>query len=104
MTGCLHRFLIVNGTPPETSQVNSGVKQGCEIVPTDGKLFNLSRLKSKSKTTTTVLPDFQYAGDNSVAPHSKESLQTIHQVFEQAYYWTQCQLQENADHVPTSPL
>ncbi|XP_029634968.1 uncharacterized protein LOC115210504 [Octopus sinensis] len=89
-----------------------GVKQGCVIAPTlftifiatvlhiirddlppgieisyrmDGKLFNLARLKSTSKTIARSLLDFQYADDNSVAAHREYHLQQILNAFHHAY-------------------
>jgi len=104
--------VLVNGTPSPPFKVKSGVKQGCVIAPTlfvifiatvmhlikdklppgidivyrtDGGLFNLSRLRSKNKTSTTSLLDFQYADDNCVSANSEENLQAILQVFQRAY-------------------
>ena len=41
----------------------------------DGDLFNLRRLKSKSRTTTTRLSDFLYADDAALGTTTQESLQ-----------------------------
>ena len=70
--------------------IQSGVKQGCVLVPTlfgiffakhafgsttegiylrtrsDRKLFNLSRLRAKSKVQLKCLPDFLFANDATI--------------------------------------
>ena len=52
---------------------------------TDGKLFRLSRLKAKSKVTTTSVIELQYADDNVVSAQSEEELQAILGTFTNAY-------------------
>uniref|UniRef100_A0A803SVV7 Reverse transcriptase domain-containing protein n=1 Tax=Anolis carolinensis TaxID=28377 RepID=A0A803SVV7_ANOCA len=52
---------------------------------TDGKLFNLSRLKAKTKVTTTSIIELQYADDNVVCAHSEEDLQATLNTFAEAY-------------------
>uniref|UniRef100_A0A670JSP7 ribonuclease H n=1 Tax=Podarcis muralis TaxID=64176 RepID=A0A670JSP7_PODMU len=101
-----------NGSQSEPFTVESGVKQGCVIAPilfiifiatilhfvegklptgveiiyrTDGKLFNLSRLKAKSKVTVTSIIELQYADDNVVCAHSEDDLQTILNIFAETY-------------------
>ncbi len=96
----------------DSFQVRSGVKQGCVIAPTlfsifiatithiikedlppgieivyrtDGGLFNIARLKSKRKTSTSSLIEFQYADDNCVAALSEYHLQQILTAFNHAY-------------------
>uniref|UniRef100_A0A803U0X9 ribonuclease H n=1 Tax=Anolis carolinensis TaxID=28377 RepID=A0A803U0X9_ANOCA len=93
-------------------KVESGVKQGCVIAPTlfsifipmilhlvdgklptgmeiiywtDGKLFNLSRQRAKTKVTTTSIIELQYADDNVVCAHSEEDLQATLNTFAEAY-------------------
>uniref|UniRef100_A0A803TRR0 ribonuclease H n=1 Tax=Anolis carolinensis TaxID=28377 RepID=A0A803TRR0_ANOCA len=101
-----------NGSQSDSFKVESGVKQGCVIAPTlfsifitmilhlvdgklptgveiiywtDGKLFNLSRLKAKTKVTTTSVIELQYADDNVVCAHSEEGLQATLNTFAEAY-------------------
>ncbi|XP_060133875.1 uncharacterized protein LOC132592550 [Zootoca vivipara] len=101
-----------NGSQSEPFTVGPAVKQGCVIAPTlfiifiamilhlvegklptgveiiyrtDGKLFNLSRLKAKSKVTVTSVIELQYADDNIVCARSEDDLQTILNIFAEAY-------------------
>ena len=104
--------VLTDGSETEAFEVEIGVKQGCVIAPTlfsifiatiihlvknkfpsgvdiiyrsDGKLFNLSRLRSKRKTTPASIVELQYADDNSLSALSEEGLQTILDVFAVAY-------------------
>ena len=103
---------VLGGTGGEAFEVRTGVKQGCVIAPTlfsifisaifhliqdrlphgveiiyrmDGGLFNLRRLKARSKTSTTSLIELQYAGDNCVCATSECKLQAILDAFTLAY-------------------
>ncbi|KAK4316553.1 hypothetical protein Pmani_012328 [Petrolisthes manimaculis] len=51
----------------------------------DGKVFNLSRLRSINLTTITSLCAFEYADDNSVASHTEAGLQATLEAFNFAY-------------------
>ena len=92
----------VGGEFTEPFKVSSGLRQACILAPAlfillfsyllrrahqpmpdfsikirhklDGKLFNISRLKTKSATTST-LDDFLYANDARLATRTHESLQ-----------------------------
>jgi hypothetical protein len=82
--------------------IQSGIKQGCVLAPTllgiflalllkhafgpsqegiflhtrsDGKLFNPSRLKAKTKLRRVLIRDMLFAGDAAIATHTKEQLQ-----------------------------
>ncbi|XP_076066121.1 uncharacterized protein LOC143039763 [Oratosquilla oratoria] len=52
---------------------------------TDGKLLNLARLKSNTKTITKRLLEFQYADDNCVAALREDHLQQVLNAFHHAY-------------------
>ena len=92
--------------------VGSGVKQGCVIAPTlfsvfiacvldlardtlpdgvvvnyrtDGRVFNIRRLKTKSRVKTISIVDLQYADDAAICAHSAEDLQGIITAFNKAY-------------------
>ena len=44
---------------------------------TDGKLFNLSRLRAKTEVQLRCLHDFLYANDAAVRAHSAEDLEQL---------------------------
>ena len=52
---------------------------------TDGKLFNLNRLRAQTKISTTTVVELQYADDNVVQANTEEDLQTTLNAFKQAY-------------------
>ena len=91
--------VLFNGTETEPFTIRTGVKQGCVIAPTlfavylcailfvvrdrlphgieldyrlDGKLFNLRRLKAKTKVMKTAVIYLQYADDCAILVHSVE--------------------------------
>jgi len=93
-----------DGNTSTEFEVKSGVKQGCVLAPTlfgiffamlfrhafkgategvylhsrsDGKLFNLNRLKSKSKTREVLIRDMLFSDDAALATHSEEQLQSL---------------------------
>ena len=103
---------VLGGTGGEAFEVQTGVKQGCVIAPTlfsifisaifhlfqdrlpdgveiiyrmDRGLFNLRRLKARSKTSSTSLTELQYADDNCVCATSECQLQAILDAFTLAY-------------------
>ena len=51
----------------------------------DGRLFNLSRLKTKTKVMKTAVIDLQYAEDCAILTHSAEELQASIDLFTEAY-------------------
>ena len=96
--------IIVDGDVTEPFTLCAGVKQGCVLAPllfntyiaaatllarsqlsaedadvvryrTDGSLFNLSRLKAKSKTNEALIYDLQYADDAALVAPSASALQ-----------------------------
>ena len=100
-----------NGDNSEPFSICSGVKQGCVLAPTlfgiffamvlkhafgtstegiylktrsDGKLFNLARLKAKSKVRQILIRDMLFADDAAVASHSQQELQSLMDSFSKA--------------------
>ena len=100
-----------DGSTSEAFNINSGVKQGCVLAPTlfgiffsvvlrhafgtstegiylrsrsDGRLFNLARLKAKSKTREVTIRDMLFADDAAVCTHSEDHLQILMDRFSRA--------------------
>ena len=103
--------VIFDGSMSEPFSIRSGVKQGCVLAPTlfgiffavllkhafgsttegiylrtrsDGKLYNLSRLRAKSKVRLKCLRDFLFADDAAVTTHTAEDLQRLMTCFSDA--------------------
>lgn len=100
-----------NGDSSKPFSIRSGVKQGCVLAPTlfgiffalllkhafgastegiylrsrsDGRLFNLARLRSKTKTRKVLIRDMLFADDAAVTAHSGEDLQMMMDSFSKA--------------------
>ena len=100
-TRCTVRF---NGAQSEPFEVCSGVKQGCVLAPTlfgiffscllqfaygdhnegvylhtrtSGKLFNLNRLRAKTKLKKVLVRELLYADDAAIVAESANELQTL---------------------------
>ena len=94
--------IVFQGSASAALNIRSGVKQGCVLAPTlfgiffavmlkhafgpaakgiylrtrtDGKLFNLARLRAKTKVQLGCLHDFLFAHDTTLTAHSAEYLQ-----------------------------
>ena len=104
--------VMANGNFTEPFKVKSGVKQGCVAAPTlfslfiaavlhliqdklppgisinyrtDGGIFNLSRLKARTKVNVNSVVELQYADDNVVCAQTENDLQMILNAFADAY-------------------
>ena len=99
MMACLPRFAQVSDAFP----VAHGVKQGCPLAPTLftvflsavlelinhhlaegvyirtrlGKVFNLARLKAKTKVRILLVRELLYADDTAFVAHNHEDLQRM---------------------------
>ena len=103
---------VYDGSTSEPFPVCSGVKQGCVLAPTlfgiffslllsyafdsssdgiyvharsDGKLFNLARLRAKTKVTEVYVREMLFADDAALTAHSGEALQRLVDRFAHAY-------------------
>ena len=96
--------VLFDGSSSAVIPIKSGVKQGCVLAPTlfeiffslllshafsesedgvflhtrsDGKLFNLSRLRAKTKVRQLLLREMLFADDAALASHTQEGLQRL---------------------------
>ena len=103
--------VVFDGSTSDPFDIRSGVKQVCVLAPTlfgiffavmlkhafgtvtegvylptrsDGKLFNLSRLRVKSKVQLKCMQDFLLVDDAAVVAHSAEDLQQLMNCFSKA--------------------
>ena len=100
-----------NGSFSEPFEIRSGVKQGCVLAPmlfgtfvglllkhvldtttegiyfrtcSDDSLFNLARLRAKTKVRKDLIRDMLFADDTAVVAHTQEELQSFTDCFSQA--------------------
>ena len=94
-----------NGSSSEPFEIRSGIKQGCVGIffglllkhafdtttegiylrtRSDGRLFNLARLRAKTKVRKVLIRDMLFADDAAVATHAQEELQSLMDCFSQA--------------------
>ena len=96
--------VLFGGSSSAVFPIKSGVKQGCVLAPTlfgiffslllshafsesedgvflrtrsDSKLFNLSRLRAKTKVRQLLLREMLFADDAALASHTQEALQRL---------------------------
>ena len=96
--------VVFDGSTSDAFSIRSGVKQGCVLAPTlfriffavmlkhtfgptaegiylrtrtDGKLFNISRLRAKTKVQLRCLCDFLFTENAAVTAHSAEDLHQL---------------------------
>ncbi|XP_069166804.1 uncharacterized protein [Procambarus clarkii] len=94
-------IMVFDGLTSDAFDIRSGVKQGCVLAPTlfgiffavllqhafgsategiylwtrsEGKLFNLARLRAKAKVRLRCLQAFLFGDDSAVTAHSSEDL------------------------------
>ena len=100
-----------NGSTSEPFNISSGVKQGCVLAPTlfgiffalllkhafgtsekgiylhtrsDGRLFNLARLRAKTKVREALIRDMLFADYAAISSHTQQELQSLMGRFSQA--------------------
>ena len=100
-----------NGSSSEPFEIHGGVKQGCVLAPTlfgiffgmllkhafdtttegiylrtrsDVRLFNLARLRAKTKVRKVLIRDMLFTDDAAVVTHTQEELQSLMDCFSQA--------------------
>ena len=100
----MHATVVIGGEETESFDVGVGVKQGCVMAPVifniylaaatrlfresfpveqgigitfrlDGSIFNLSRLKARTKVNRDFVTELQYADDCALVAHTPEDLQ-----------------------------
>ena len=99
------------GSMSKPFKIKSGVKQGCVLAPTlfgiffslllnhafgtstegvymhtrsDGKLYNIARLRAKTKIRKTTIRDMLFADDAAVTAHTEHDLQQLMELFSHA--------------------
>ena len=103
--------VVVDGDTTSSFPISTGVKQGCVIGPTlfilyfdamlqealqnctsgiyikfrtDGSLFNLARLRAKTKVNHAIIQELLYADDCGIFAHSEEDIQILMDNFSRA--------------------
>ena len=100
----MHSTVCFNGGTSVAFPVSSGVKQGCVLAPTlfgiffsmllqyafadseegifihtrsDGKLFNIARLRAKTKVREALIRELLFADDAALTSHTEDGLQEL---------------------------
>ena len=103
--------IFFDGSLSDSVPIKSGVKQGCVLAPTlfgiffslllhhahrdlsegvflrtrsDRKLFNLSRLRAKTRTRTVLIRELLFADDAALVSHTEQGLQELVDAFASA--------------------
>ena len=103
--------VVVGQQESDQLDVNHGTKQGCVLAPTlftlflttvlvslhqelgngifvrtraDGKLFNLARLKARTKTREELISELLFADDTALVAHDVATMQNMVDIFSQA--------------------
>ena len=109
--GDIKATIQYEGSMSEPFNIKSGVKQGCVLAPTlfgiffslllkhafgtstegvymhtrsDGKLYNIARLRAKTKVHETTIRDMLFADDAAVTAHTEYDLQQLMNRFSHA--------------------
>ncbi len=122
-----------NGATSESFLVSSGVKQGCVLAPTlfgiffsmllqyafkdchkgvyihtrtGGKLFNIARLRAKTKVTEVLIREMLFADDAALTSHTVDGLQQLVSRFSYACkeFGLTISLEKNQHHGPGKRL
>lgn len=100
----MYGFVQLNGSSSDPFPIINGVKQGCVLAPTlfgiffslllswafrqsdegvflhsrsDGGLFNLARLRARTKVRKVLIRELLYADDAAITAHTEEALQRL---------------------------
>ena len=100
----MHSTVCFSGATSDAFPVSSGVKQGCVLAPTlfgiffsvllqyafkdcsegvyihtraDGKLFNIARLRAKTKVLEVLIRELLFADDAALTSHTEDGLQQL---------------------------
>jgi hypothetical protein len=107
----MHSTVYYNGATSDSFPVSSGVKQGCVLAPTlfgiffsmllhhafkdstegvyihtrlDGKLYNIARLRAKTKVRMVLIREMLFADDAALVSHTEDGLQQLVSHFSRA--------------------
>ena len=98
----MHSTVCFNGGTSEAFPLSSGVKQGCVLAPTlfgiflsmflyyafvgckegirtrtDGKVYNIARLRAKTKVREILIREMLFADDAALTSHTETGLQEL---------------------------
>ena len=76
----LYTAAILNEIPPDTPSIDLRFRM-------DGGIFNLARLRARTKTTLCAVRELQYADDNATPGQTVKNLQTLADLYNSADEW-----------------